>query len=462
MDEHRLRAAAVWLVFLAAFALKLFFITREPLLYNNDAGYYVEHIREVLRQGYPDVMDPPLAFYYAAAFAAAFGLMLGTKIAVSLASAAIAFPASRLAGYLAGDYRAAILAAFFAAFSPTNMFMMGDLLKNMVGLFFGAWFVLYSLRASDRFAWKDAILAGIFAALMLGSHFSSGAYMLLALSPYLVFRAYGELAAGRRSAEAAFCLAIVGALFLAGVAIALIKGMLSEGAVGVIGMYGESGLNTIALNEYSIFLLPALLGLSRLSQRHRTLLLLWLTITFLLTQPFFTRPEWQMRFAWNAYIPIAVLVAVGLGYFSSERWVFAGSALLLGVFALGGFLHSGQSISPIIYQEEWEGLLRLHDTRPDIVFSGAHGGMEQWIEAAGFEVMNGPGEGRHILVCDSSTPAENGWYAGACMMTMNAGRDEIERMPLTARFGRFYAVPAEAALQLMPMPPEKVLLNPDE
>jgi len=364
MVSRRAYLAILACIFLASFALKMYFVTREPLAYNNDAGYYVEHVSEVLAQGHSDAPEPPLAFYFAAAFASFAGVMLGIKIASSLASAAILFPSAAIAGHVSGKREAAILAAFLAAFSPTSMFMMGDLLKNMLGLFFGAWFIYFALRSSEKFEWPHAAAAAGFAILMLGSHLSSGAFILLAAMPFLAVMAALGIMRGERSPETHFCI----------------------GAVAAV-------------------------------------------------------PGWQMRFAWNAFIPIAVLCAAGAGRFTGERSLFFAAAILLSALALLGFVRSGEAISPIIYENEWDGLLRLHAERPDIAFTGAHGGMKQWIEAAGFAVDDGPGE-RYLLVCDRSAKAENGWYAGGCGMTAGAESGLMTGIPATARFGRFSVVPA--------------------
>jgi hypothetical protein len=438
MESRRAHAAVLALIFLASLALKLFFLAGEPLVYNNDAGYYVEHIREVLTQGYPDVSDPPLAFYYAGTFAAVFGIMLGFKIAIALASAAIAFPAFKLAERLGGGRDAALLAAFFAAFSPTNMLMTGDLLKNAVGLFFGAWFLYYMLKASEKFSFADAAASALFAILMLGSHFSSGAFTVLSAIPFLLLvPALEWLDKSRISAESWFCISMLAVLMSGGIVIVLAKGMIGEGSIGVIGQGETVGLNPVFFTEYALFLLPALLGMTRLGRKHAMLFLPWLFMGVLLSQPLITRPDFQMRFAWDAYVPVAILTGIGLGYFRTDQRAFIGACLLVGILTLAGFVRSGLDISPIIYQEEWDGLLKLHSERPDIVFTGMSGGTGQWVAAAGFEVRDDMGEGGYLLVCDGGMKEENPWYGGACDMTVRANPIGTEGLPVVARFGRF-------------------------
>lgn len=435
--------ALLWLVFLASFSAKLFFLSQEPLLYNNDAGYYVEHIGEVLAGQYPDVSDPPLAFYYAAFFALFFGLMNGAKIAMALASAGIAFPSYMIARRLSGRLDIALLAAFFAAFSSTNMFMAGDLLKNMLGLFFGAWFMYFIIRASDEFSWRDGALACLSAILMLGSHFSSGAFMVLAAAPFLFMRPAMEWrGGGRLSGESMFCLALLAMLFCGGLAIVAAKGLASGSSVGVLGLFCDGGLNLSIFTEYSVFLLPVFLGIARLERSRLMVFVPWLFAGFLLSQPFFVEPGWQMRFAWNAYVPVAILSAAGLGYFKDDKKAFLGAAAIVCLLSLSGFVRSGEGISPIIHGDEWEGLLRLHEERPGMVFSGLAGGMQQWVAAAGFGTTAEPVQGSFFLVCDSSIRDKNSWYEGACAMTIRADRAQIGQLPVEASFGRFHVVSA--------------------
>jgi hypothetical protein len=427
-------------IFLAAFLAKLYFVTREPLLYNNDAGYYVQHIGEVLRDGFPHVSDPPLAFYYAAAFAAVFGVMLGYKIAISLLSAAIAFPAYLIARRITGKSEAGLAAAFLAAFSATNMFMMGDLLKNMAGLFFGAWFLYFTLRASGRFDARDAIFACLFALLMAGSHFSSAAYVMLAMAPYLVYRPLRDYLGKSFTRESMFCLGLAAMLAVVGLAVIWLGGIgLSGGRLGIVGIYDGGGFSQEPFQRYAVFAVPAILGLLSLERKHLELFLPYVAVGILLAQPFFVDPGWQGRFSWNAYIPVAILAAAGAARFSGDRLLFGGVMLALAAYTLAGFVTAGQSISPIITEGEWEGLLSLHRERPDMAFEGMEGGMRQWAEAAGFTVRPGGG---HLLVCDRSAPPQGSWYSGACGMTANAGPEELARLQDEASFGRFHVVPA--------------------
>lgn len=447
-DGFHMRALVA--IFILALALKLFFVTGEPLVYNNDAGYYVEHIQEVLRQGYPDVRDPPIPFYYAGLFAAFLGVMLGFKVAISIASAAIAFPVYKITEHIGKKRDAALLAAFLAAFSPTNMFMMGDLLKNMLGLFFGAWFVYFLIKATDRFSMRDAALAAISMALMVGSHLSSSGYIVFTLAPFLALLPIYKYRKGwKLGKESLFCVAMAGLLLAAGAAAILYRGLsVGEGKIGTVGLHGNSGQSLGLFTEYLIFVPFVLLGMRRLKAERLLLFVPWLLMTLLLSQPFFTQPAWESRFIWDAYFMVAVLSALGIGYFRKDKAAYCGLITILAAYSLAGFAHSGQDIGPIIYEEEWEGLLALNEERPDIVFGMVEGGMAQWVNAAGFETAPTLPRDGYLLLCDRSEPQPDRWLAGGCMMATSVERQAIDQSAPIARFGRFYVVPAEGLPQI--------------
>ncbi|MEW6721643.1 MAG: glycosyltransferase family 39 protein [Candidatus Micrarchaeota archaeon] len=442
MDRNH---ALLALVFISAFALKLFFQAQHPLIHNNDAGYYVLHINEVLRDGYPHVADPPLAFYFAALFASFTGVMLGFKIAACLASAGIAFPVFRIAGQAGGSREAALLAAFLAAFSPTNEWMMGDLLKNMLGLFFGAWFVYFVMKAADRFSAKDAALAFLSAVLMMGSHFSSAAYVMVSVLPFLfLYPAHRFLQERRLAAEPLFCIALAFSLLAAGALVLAMKGIdPAQGKAGIIGIYGGAGLNAGFLARYALLLAPLALGLRALERKRLLLFVPWLLATILLAQPFFADPAWTFRFEWDAYFMVALLAAIGAGAMK-DKPAFLAMAAVLAIATLAGFLQAAQSTHPIISEEEWMGLLELHRVMPEAAFSGMEGGATgYWVQAAGFPLSP---EGGYLLVCGDDAGPQNEWMMGGCM---SASRLPEEMMPAAreravAEFGRFFVVRRDA------------------
>lgn len=428
------------LIFFSALILKLYFSTQEYLIHNIDAGYYVKHIGEVFTLGYPQVTDPPIAFYYAAAFVSLFGMMLGFKVAIALVSAGIALPVYKICERLSRNQAVGLLGAFFAAFSPTNMFMMGDLFKNEVGLFFAAWFVYFLIKTTDRFAYRDAALTLLFAGLMVGSHFSTSGYIVFSIAPFLaLFPALAYWKEKKLEKEHLFCAAVFTALLLSGMVVILYKGWdLSGGQVGVVGLYGHGELNAHIFDEYSLFLIPAFLALTMMGWKRQMLLVPWLAVAFLLTQTMFVDPAWSGRFVWDSYVLVAILSALGIGYFWKDPMAFAGISALLVLFVLSGFVDSANSTHPVIEEDEWFGLLELNEKYPDMKFAMVHGGLGYWSEAAGIE--SSP-DARHTLICVEERQTGNQWLDGGC--EQSAAKipaflaREIEHVE---RFGKFLVV----------------------
>ena len=447
MKKHMLILLAI---FLLSFILKVYLVTKEPMMYNIDAGYYVKHINEVFTQGYPDVSDPPIAFYYAALFVAIFGMMLGFKIAISLASAAIAFPVYFIVNYITKKKDISLFAAFLVAFSDVNMFMMGDLLKNMLGLFFGAWFIYFIIKTSDKFNIRDALLAFVSLFLMVGSHFSSSAYIILCTIPFLILLpVYNFHKTKKLSKESVFCIALLAVLFFSGITVLLFKGY-ELGNFGIIRLNTEalSHISFALFNKYSLYALLFLIGMYivyRTNTRYFLFFLLWLVTAFLLTQPLFVDEAWTFRFEWNTYVLAAIVSAIGAGYFRKDKSIFFVIILLVALFLLQMFWDAGHSIAPVINLDEWEGLLALHESRPDIVFTEMFGGAIYWTEAAGFEVSE-PHPDKYLLVCieqhEPLPPHMEMW--NACHHTINIPEPLIheleEQGKIVAQFGRFYVI----------------------
>jgi hypothetical protein len=438
-------------IFIIALALKLILSTQAFLIHNNDAGYYVKNINEVLRYGYPSASVPPLPFYYAALFSSVLGVMLGFKVAIALASAGIAFPIYKITETITKNKDAALFAAFLAAFSPVNMFMMGDLLKNMLGLFFGMWFVYYLIKTTDRFTVRDAALAVTSALLMIGSHLSSSAYVMLVVAPFLLlFPAYGYWSKRRISRESAFSIAMAGMLLLAGTAVILLKGFdVSEGKIGIVGLYTTGNAAFVLFDEYGFFIIPVFLGLYRLS-RERLLLLPWLIMAFLLTQPFFASEAWTFRFGWNTYPLVAILTAVGIFLFQKKAILY-GLVAILSIYILGGFVAAGQATHPVIETEEWEGMLRLRAEKPDIMLVNVGGAAGYWADAAGLLASDYPDPEPYILICDGAQIRENHWLDETCFTNIPTPPEKIWRLEregkIVAAFGRFVVV-AEGDYQI--------------
>ncbi len=461
------------IIFLASFLLKLYFATCYPLIAGMDAGYYVIHIQEVFLYGYPQVSDPPIAFFIGALFTFLAGdLFLGFKIAISLFSAAICFPVYKIAKYITKDRVIGLFAAFLASFSVSNMFIMGDLFKNTIGLFFGAWFIYLLVKSIKETNMRNASLAIIAFFLMLATHFSSSAYLIFSVTPFLVLLpAYDYIKEKKITKEAKVCLFIIGGMALAGILILLLKpGLLGDYSLGPVGLEymddsapGREGINLEIFSTYSIFSLLVFLGIYssyKIDPKWALLFIPWLLISFLLTQPMLVDNSWIFRFELNSYIPISILAGLGIFYFRKEKSAFYGVMLLMAMYTLYMFAEAGTERTPLITMEEYQGLLLFSAAHPDAEIIGPVGGLAYWVQAAGLEIVADktmPPQSLDIYIMLSvqqeRKPGVPMQKFGGIRQTRSISKEELDRIPhdeIVARFGN-YIIARASGMDTFPM-----------
>lgn len=395
---------ALFLGFLFSFILKLYFSTSYPLIAGMDAGYYVMHIQDVFIYGYPQVGDPPIAFYIGALSTWLAGdLFLGFKIAISLFSAAICFPIYKMAKYVTKDRAIGVFAGFLASFSTSNMFIMGDLFKNTVGLFFGAWFVYLTVKSIRETTTRNTALAILAFVLMLGTHFSSSAYLLFSITPLLLLLPiYNFLHEKKITTESLACFAVIGGIGVAAILVILLKpGLLGDYSIGPVGFdYLDDGppgkSDTINLNMfsmYSFFSLLAMLGLYsayKIDPKWALLFVPWILVSFLLTQPMFVDNSWVFRFEMDTYIPVSILAGLGAFYFRKEKAIFYGVVLLMSLHTLYMFAEGGTQRTPLISLQEYHGMQVFAQSHSGAEIFGPRGGLAYWVQAAGLETTEDP------------------------------------------------------------------------
>ncbi|MFH1785442.1 MAG: glycosyltransferase family 39 protein [Candidatus Micrarchaeota archaeon] len=396
----KLEHLAVLLIFLFAFIMRIYFLTKYDLLYGVDAGYYFMRVNETLTAGVPDIgISPPIIFYYLSFFSLVFeDVTIGIKVGAALLSAAMAFPFYFLLLQISKNKKIAILGSFLGAFSYANVRIMEGLLKNLGGLFFGVFFIYFLLRVFEEKKKRDIILTTLSFILMLGTHFSSTAYIVVSLFPFLLlFPAidYYEKKSLTTEAKLSFCAAIM-ILICAIFVLAIRPDLITGEGIGTLGLQnlkpGQNWFNFSILGAYSImivFILLGLLNIYKLNKRHFFLFLIWLIMSLLLMQPIFVDHSWVIRFELMAYLVSVPLMAIGALYLISNKPLFYFSILLICLFNFYLFYQMGDALAPIITNEEWDGFLTLHTAFPNASFTGVSGGIKYWAQAAGLNLTDG-------------------------------------------------------------------------
>jgi len=390
-------------IFLVSFIAKMYFLSQHYLIGGMDAGYYIYNINDILEQGVPSDTggSPPVIFYFGAFLALILGdTILAYKIGIALLSAAIAFPLYFLTKYLTKDERIALFAAFLGAFSSANMRIMVDLFKNIGGLFLGVFFLYYFIKLLNEQSRKNIALTAVFFGLMLATHFSSTAYIMASIAPFLViYPVYDFLKDRKLSRASLVCLVSFGMLVCATLAMdILIPSLLDETSIGTIGLQqlrpGQEAVSFSMFEQYGIFSVLIFLGLYEFSKKDRRYLILFagaILVAFLLTQPLFVEQGWLWRFILMSYIFVCPVAAAGVFYFR-EKKVLYGIIVILFLYTLWGFVESGTSefFRPVIMEGEYLALIELQTQMPDAVVFGPRGGVAYWLEAAGFTFSDRP------------------------------------------------------------------------
>jgi hypothetical protein len=300
--------------------------------------------------------------------------------------------------HLSKNEKIALLGAFLGVFSYANVKIAEDLLKNTGGLFFGLFFIYFFLKAFDEKKKKDLLLAGVSFLLMLATHFSSTAYIVVSVFPFLVlFPIFDLIQTKKLTGEAKISLAIALLIVIcASILIIIEPGLITDEGIGTLGIQhlrpGQNLINFSIFQNYSfslLFIIPGLLSLYQSNKKHLILFVSWLIMSFLLMQPVFVEQHWLFRFELMAYLAIIPLLALGAGYFAKNSILFYLCAAILCGFTLYFFYNTAMHTGPLITDSEWQGLLQLKDSVPaNATFGGAFGGVGYWIEAAGLSISN--------------------------------------------------------------------------
>ncbi|MFQ5871513.1 MAG: 6-pyruvoyl-tetrahydropterin synthase-related protein [Candidatus Geothermarchaeales archaeon] len=170
--ERWIELASVALVFLAGLLFYLWVLLREPLIYGVDGPYYLIQVEALLDGEGLAYADPPLAFFIFAGFAKALGdVTLGIKVATALFSALSAIPLYLLVRRVSGSLVGGLAAMVAGLFSVQHLRLMGDLLKNAVGVLFLLAFVYFLhetvFAESKR---RSALFSTVFLALAALTH----------------------------------------------------------------------------------------------------------------------------------------------------------------------------------------------------------------------------------------------------------------------------------------------------
>lgn len=189
-------------IFIFSFILDMYVLTRYNISYGRDGPFYDLQVLSILQTGFPASNDPPLAYYLLTPFVLISGSsFLGIKIGMALMGSLMAFPAYFLTEIFSKKLKVeskipAFLSAFLIIVNPFYFQMIGDFMQNLVGVLFLLLLLYFAVKWFENTKkWKIyGILTVVMLVCSIFTHIYTGIlavvlFMSLILFN-LIFRAY--------------------------------------------------------------------------------------------------------------------------------------------------------------------------------------------------------------------------------------------------------------------------------
>ncbi|BDZ69204.1 ArnT family glycosyltransferase [Methanobacterium ferruginis] len=348
-------------IFLFSFILDLFVLTRYPLSYGIDGAFYDIQVRNILQYGFPMSNDPPLAYYLLTPFVTLSGnSFLGVKIGMAFMGSLLVFLAFFLTecyvkeknGKKVGSRIPALLSAFMVTVNINYFALIGDYMQNLVGVLFLSIFLYFAIRWFEDI--KDWKKYGTLTVLLLGvnllTHIYTGALAVTLFFGLLIFSII--LKTYKTGKLPLFDLKILGILSV-GVVVCFLVLFLAYPVMytkydTVLSFFNSSyvemgGGMSSEVSGLIFCSLPYLLGVASaiiilywgLKEKisiadsaianslttNRNTLLAWVYITLaavLAVLVFASSSQYQSRFLLISFLPIGLLVPLGLKFIETE------------------------------------------------------------------------------------------------------------------------------------------------
>lgn len=340
-------------VFIFSFVLDLYVLTRYSFSYGIDGAFYDIQVRNILQYGFPMSNDPPLAYYLLTPGVILTGnSFLGIKIGMALMGSLLAFPAYFLTecytrGKNVGSRVPALLSAFLVTVNINYFAMIGDYMQNLVGILFLMVFLYFAIRWFENILdWKKfGVLTVLFLVLNLLTHIYTGALAVLLFFALLVFNIVmkkiktGKLPTFDLKILIILSIGVLGCFLV----LFIVYPVMYTKFITVISFFNSSS-STITEGRtvtspftgmifcslpYLVGVLAAITILYRGSTEkittpehmNKNALLAWLYLVLAVViaiLSFIPSSQYQSRFLLMAFLPIALLVPLGLKFLETE------------------------------------------------------------------------------------------------------------------------------------------------
>ncbi len=198
---------AVFALFVIGYAIRLFILLRNPLIYGIDGPWYISQVGHILRDGAMTESTAPLIMYFTAGLSAFAGdVTLGVKVSQAFLSALPILTIWLLARYLTKNDLVSFVAALLLGLSAMTV-GMSDVLRNTGALALLPLFYLFFLKFVNGEGRKwtikiplkirkrkfeptfssSLVLTFIFFALILGCHYLTAGFAVMTVVAYMMF-----------------------------------------------------------------------------------------------------------------------------------------------------------------------------------------------------------------------------------------------------------------------------------
>jgi hypothetical protein len=358
-----------WLIGVASIALFSFILymislSRYPISYGPDGPYYDLQVRYILRTGFPESNDAPLIYYYLVPFVIL--AYLGIKIGMALITSMMAFPVFFLTETFSKKIGVeskipSLLSSFLITVNIFCFRMIEDFMQNLAGVFFILWFIYFAIHWFENLhEWKKyGILTFVFLLCSFFSHVYTAGIILILAFGLLIFHLV--LKSIKTRSLPVFELKLFGIMIVLGTIIITLLIFLYPTTLSNFTNRFTSYLDSLLsisldhknpfTKSYLVFVtIPYLIGILALSyylyigvkKREKNQSHIIISKIFILV---IIPSNWQIRFLLLAFLPIALIVPLGLKYIEliiSKRSSinFKSRQIIIGIIAFSFALSS--------------------------------------------------------------------------------------------------------------------------
>jgi len=409
-------------LFVIGYAIRLFILLRDPLIYGIDGPWYISQVGHILQDGAMTESTAPLVMYFTAGLSAFCGdVTLGVKISQAFLSALPILTIWLLVRYLTKNNFASFVAALVLGLSAMTV-GMSDVLRNTGALAFLPLFYLFFLKFVNGEGRKwtikaplkirgknfgltfstNFVLSLVIFLVILGCHFLTAGFAVMTVVAYMAFfTGYRRKIPWR---ELKF-LAVLGLIMLVGIAafgtlrnkILNTANTISTSEPVPAGLFPFSetsiptppgGADESSPEKMFTFFLPfIILALPAVwfTLRHRDRRYLLFTATILLSllcsQIWVVNSNYAFRFVIMMYIALFVLMGISIWYVRKHLKKVA-AVILICVIGFSAFtlVSMGATAGAWITEEDWTELRSIGQQLPEnsVVMAPGMEGLFRW------------------------------------------------------------------------------------